>query len=47
MLLCLLIGMKQLGMENIVYLPMGWQLEVEVYMSDCLEDFERSVSFWA
>ena len=34
-------------MEDIVYLPMNWQLEVEVYMSNYLEDFERSISFWA
>ena len=38
--------MEQLGVEDIVYLPMSWQLEVEIYVSDYLEDFERSVSFW-
>ena len=43
----LYIGVEQLGVEDIVYLPMSWQLEVKVYMSDCLKDFERSVSFWA
>ena len=47
MLICLLIGMEQLGVENIVYLPMSWQLEAEVYMSNNLEDFERSIMFWA
>ena len=38
--------MKQLGMEDIVYLPMSRQFEAEVYMSDCLEDSERPISFW-
>ena len=42
----LLIGVEQLGIEDIVYLPMSWQLEVEIYVSDCLEDFERPISFW-
>ena len=44
---CLLIGVEQLGMEDIVYLPMSWQLEAEIYMSHCLENFEGSVSLWA
>ena len=42
----LLIGVEQLGVEDIVYLPMSWQFEAEIYVSDCLKDFERPVSFW-
>ena len=40
-------GVEQLGVEDIMYLPMSWQLEAEIYVSDCLEDFERSISFRA
>ena len=46
-LLCLLIGMEQLGVEDVVYLSMSWQLEARIYSSDCLKDLKRSVMFWA
>ena len=39
--------MEQLGVEDVMYLPMSWQLEVEIYMSNCLEDLEGSISFRA
>ena len=34
-------------MEDIVYLLMNWQLEAEIYVSDCLEDSERPISLWS
>ena len=47
MLRCLFIGVEKLSVEDIMYLPMSGQLEAEIYMSDLLEDFERSISFRA
>ena len=41
------IGVEKLSMEDIMYLPMSGQLKAEVYMSDLLKNFERSVSFRA